>query len=534
MTLPSGKPPSPDLRKSKKDYLDSWANDFALFASEALMINAKGSKPIPLNLNPAQLLLLRPVLDDEAVKELVLKARQVGSSTFCVMLFVWLSLFRSGRRIAIVAQQASSSKTILKMAAFAVKHLPKWMRKMARFKAKCSATQIIFKNGSTMQTGTANSEFWRGGTFDGAVLTEATSYNSLEETMSAILPAVNGPVFIESTAKGMGLFKDLWDDMNVAWRKVFISWLIDPSCRRSSTTQKPTAEDTAYIIANNLDTEQTNWYLHTKWTVYSGNQKAFDQECPATAELAFIVAGNRFFSGRIFQVNAKEMPANPRHDWLPPEEGHKYLLGIDVAAGALDGDASTGVLLDVTNVKDIKVASVLQCWLPTPIFSQDLIQMAQDYGPHVLAIVESNVGLDVIRTLKRHSVRQYVRQRDTKMVEQADEYGFCTTAQSRPLLMASLTRNVMGNVIKDLADPRLKDEANSFVYNKDGKPEAVQGKRDDLILALALALQGLDQYHLLSVAPQPKRIPPRPVHDVAAMLAHDKKYGIKQTQRSPY
>ena len=504
-------------RLTKIDYLNSWRADFKVFAHECVKIHAQdpvlkqGSKVLPLTLNPAQEL----IYDQWAKKQskariIVLKARQVGSSTFCVLLFLWMCLFIPGRRIAIVAQRASSAKTILKMAAFAMQHLPTWVQQHPNFKCKISSTQINFANGSLLQTGTANSNFWLGGTYDAVLLTEATSYDSLEETMSAILPACTGPCFMESTAHGMGLFKDVWDDPNSAWEKVFISWLIDQKAVADHTDQVPTAEDQAYIDAWGLTQQQANWYLTQKWTTYAGNQRRFDQEAPASPEMAFIVAGNKFFAGRHFQFNPKDMPKDARVDWEEPQKDHKYILGIDVAMGSTEGDASAAVLLDVTDPKQIKVACTLQCWEPTPLYSDDLIQIIKDYG-NVLSVVESNIGADVIRTLKRHKCKQYTRQRIAdKFEEQVEEYGFATTAQSRPMLMAALTRYVMGNIIVDLNDPRLKAEANNFIYNKDGKPEAASGKHDDLIMALALALIGLDQMYMLKTAPKKDPPPPRP------------------------
>lgn len=528
-------------RQSPQDFWDSWANDFDLFGREVVKINVAEARKVtlgleknalvPLRLNAAQKLLRAPLLIDECIKILVLKARQVGSSTFCVLYFFWRCLFFPGSRIAIVAQGARSSKKILKMVAFALKALPAWLR--GKCAARVSATTIMFANGSVIESGTANSEFWRGDSLDGAVLTEATSYDNLADTMAAILPACTGPVFLESTAKGMGLFKDIWDDENAGWEKVFISWLIDPACERASTTRTPTAEDAAYIAEHKLTPRQVNWYLETKWTVFAGNQKTFDQEHPATPEIAFIVAGSRFFTGRHFQVDSRLTPSTARHDWEKPIPGHKYVLGVDVAQGGEDNDASTGVLLDVTDLKDVRVASVLQCWMTTPLFSDELIAMCKDYG-NVLACVESNVGLDVIRSLRKARVKQYSRQKDTTMIEQVDEYGFCTTQQSRPLLMANLTRYVMGNIIADLRDPRLKDECNTFCYDKNGKPQAVSGKRDDLVLGLALAVEAISQYsRLLTDQPKPVK-PPRPVHDHMAALQWDIKYGYQAPKKPTY
>ena len=531
----------PSQRRKAQHFFDSWHDSFELFAAEALRINVTDArkqalgitdKIVPLRLNPAQKLIHEPLLIDDCKRILVLKSRQVGSSTFCVMWFLWRCLFYSGTRIAIAAQGGRSAKTILKMAAFALKNLPAWFRNHPAMRVRIGKISIDFANGSSIEAGTANSEFWSGSSLDGVLLTEASKYDDLQETMNTILPACTGPVFMESTAKGLGLFKDIWEDPNAGWRKVFISWLIDPYCRKATTDREPTIEDQSYINEHKLTPEQRNWYLETKWTTYAGNQKAFDQENPATPELAFIVAGSKFFYGRNFQFDPKDMPVG-RRDWEAPQKGHKYVCGVDVAQGGLDGDASTAVILDVTDLKDVKVASVLQCWMPTPLFANDVIQMCREYG-RVLACVESNVGLDVIRELRRSGVKQYVRQRDTKMTEQQDEYGFCTLAQTRPLLMANLTRYVMGNVIRDLADPRIKDECNQFVYAKTGKPEAASGKRDDLVLGLALAIEAIKQLHLLDVAPTPERIPPRPSHDINAAIQWDMKYGIAPKARASY
>mgnify|MGYP003128871007 FL=1 len=56
-----------------------------------------------------------------------------------------------------------------------------------------------------------------------------------------------------------------------------------------------------------------------------------------------------------------------------------------------------------------------------------------------------------------------------------------------------------------VTEENLKHEMNTFVFNKNGKPEADTGKHDDMIMATALALMGMDQVEPdIEVKKQPK------------------------------
>ena len=506
-------------RRSRADFFASWEADFPLFSEESLWIQGKENKNYLCKFTPAQEEIHNTVQRDKAltqyIRALTLKARQVGSTTYWLLLAAWLCLLFPGSRVVIVSQAELTSKDLIKKVKFALNRLPRWMRRMQRFAWRGGAFEVNFANGSQIRAGTANSEYWRSSTMDFALLTEATSYDDLAATMRAILPACYGPAVIESTAKGLGLFKDMWEDTNAAWTKIFISWLMDPTCELEETRQQPTAEDREYIATHKLTRRQANWYLETKWTTYAGNQRDFDQEHPATPELAFAVAGDRYFRGRLFQYDPRDMPKDEIVWWEKPRANRKYALGGDVGMGHLDGDASTGVLLDITDPMDVRIVATLQCWHQTPLYAERLIEIGKKVeaaGGRVLVIIETNVGLDVVREVKKARLRQFTRIEYKKKFEDwPDEYGFYTTKQSRSILMTSLTRYVLGNRIADLRDPRLMAECNSFVYNDKGKPVAASGKHDDLVLALALALQGVDEIHQLEAPNPPQPIPPRPI-----------------------
>ena len=75
---------------------------------------------------------------------------------------------------------------------------------------------------------------------------------------------------------------------------------------------------------------------------------------------------------------------------------------------------------------------------------------------------------------------------------------------------------------------------NNFAYNERGKPEAIKGKRDDMVLALSLALECLTQYGRLAVAPPTPKIPVRPSHDLSAAIAWDRTHGYRPPKAAPY
>lgn len=115
------------------------------------------------------------------------------------------------------------------------------------------------------------------------------------------------------------------------------------------------------------------------------------------------------------------------------------------------------------------------------------------YNP--LVVVESNsYGQAIIENLRDDGyVHMYRRTKYDKISNRWTEHlGFATTQQSRPILLSRLHQWISSQKL-DPVCVRVKTEMNTFVYNQKGKPEADKGKHDDLVMALGLALIGLDQ-----------------------------------------
>jgi phage terminase large subunit len=65
-------------------------------------------------------------------------------------------------------------------------------------------------------------------------------------------------------------------------------------------------------------------------------------------------------------------------------------------------------------------------------------------------------------------------------------FGFKTTKLTRPLVLADLVQ-IMRENISLINDRTTLNEALTFVKNSEGRMEAIEGKHDDTIMALAIA-----------------------------------------------
>jgi len=478
------------------DQLDLWTDDPVAFISQCLIIDKRG-RPIRLTPNKAQAKVLTELArSPQGARVLILKARQLGSTTICVLFLLWLALFRPNTRVAIVAHLDRSAFQINEIITNAYKALPDWITKSKVFGTKTTSGGLKFHHGSVFRVGTANSEFWRSTSFQAVLASECAYYDSLPRTMASIFSALSQDGFsiLESTANGPNEFHRLWKDPYSGYSKIFLSWTDDPTCTSEYPPEPPpNAREQKYIAHNNLTPGQANYYVNSLRSKYGGNQQLFDQEMPANPQLAFILGGDRFFSTGFFPPDTRHIPALQIHQ--PPRRGSRYILGADPAGGSKEGDRSAFVLLDVTDPHKLFTVATFADRLPIREFANTIADVAMKYF-NCTVIVERNAGwgLSVIDQLKTRKTPLYrSRVYDSTTAKYSDIYGFTTTGTSRPLILGALQEAVDQGYWK-LNDPRLEEEANAFRYDQaTRKPQAQAGCHDDLILAAALALHGAPQ-----------------------------------------
>jgi hypothetical protein len=465
-------------------------DDFIYFAENYLKIIDKDDKLQTLKLNYAQNLIHQELESNGFLS--ILKARQLGSSTYIAARFFWEALFNVNTRVAVVAHTHAAVRNIYSIYQRFYSNLPKFLQLET---TAASANELAFITGSSIKIGTANSQNFRGSTYSRIHASEAAFWDDMNSTIQSLFQtASNNPtIIIETTPNGLNDFYTFWKDNN-GYNKLFLSWLDDKNYVRKDVPDNWKASDVEfeYLKEHGLSEQQRNWFVYTLRTRCGNNIHNFKQEYPAKVEDAFIATGTFVFPHLV-----KDLVEPPKQfGWTffaPPNKYKAYLLGVDTASGDPNGDFSAAVMLDISDKDKYSLVATFYDHITLKEYAQSIKLVCEKYKP--LVICERNsYGQAIIEDIRASDYPYVYSETKWDVMKNAfsDRIGFTTSAKSRPVLMAKLVETITSNKI-ELKCPRLRYEFLHFVYNDKGKAEAESGFHDDLIFALGLALMGEDQ-----------------------------------------
>ena len=184
--------------------------------------------------------------------------------------------------------------------------------------------------------------------------------------------------------------------------------------------------------------------------------------------------------------------------WEYPQPGASYLISADVARG--DGnDFSAAQVFDTVKYEQV---AEYKGKLPTDLFARLLIQIAVQYNDAKLVIENNGVGHATIQeVINSNYPNLYWTDKTKEFVDLSrgnqniDFYdksrkglkpGFATTARTRPLIIARMEEDIRNHDVI-LHSKRLLAEFQTFIYLK-GKPIAMEGYHDDMVMALAIGM----------------------------------------------
>lgn len=211
-------------------------------------------------------------------KNIILKARQLGISTYLCLLFLDRCLFNSNSSAGIIAHTREDSEQLFKRVKFAYENLPSIVKQAISAKAD-RVSELQFSNGSSIRVGTS----MRGSTLQYLHVSEfgkicAKYPDKAQEIVTGSLNTIAPDqfIFIESTAEGReGYFYEMCKKAENAqkmdrelskldYKFHFFPWHKEPSYRIGSTPVI-TQSDLDYFKSLELrgveiDGEQKNWY----------------------------------------------------------------------------------------------------------------------------------------------------------------------------------------------------------------------------------------------------------------------------------
>ncbi len=292
------------------------------------IVNKQGRK-IKFNLNWAQ----QKLYDDMWYCNVILKARQLGMSTFVCLLFLDRCLFNSNMSAGIIAHTLEDAQQMFRRVKFAYDNLPDSLR--AKITAENDTTNMLkFSNGSSIRVGTS----LRSSTFQYLHISEfgkicAKYPDKAQEIITGSLNTVAAGqyVFIESTAEGRdGYFYDICKNAQqnkqakkelskLDFRFHFFPWYGESSYRIGNAPQV-TGEMQLYFdqllnIGIELDDEQKAWYIARESTQTDGMRR----EYPSTPEEAWEVSHEGlYYSKQMTMVRAEKRIGHiPYDEYLP-------------------------------------------------------------------------------------------------------------------------------------------------------------------------------------------------------------------------
>ena len=539
------------------------------YMEKLLRIRDKSGEIVPLVLNEPQSRLYEQIKElrrqGVPVRIVVLKARQMGFSTVISGMVFWAAATARNVVALIMAHVDDASSNLFAMIRRYYENLPEPVKPQRR---ASNARELVFASprnapegtkgmDSTIRVATAGGHgVGRSFTLRVAHLSEFAFWpgNKLD-TLNGIMQAVPDEkgtmVFIESTANGFDQFKDLWDGAVEAWNRgerdgwcpFFAAWHEMKEYRRKVPPGfVRTGEEQALAETYGLDDGQLAW---RRWCIKvncGGDVQRFKQEYPSSPEEAFLASGSCWFDqeavvlqkarsqgamlarGRfVYDYDGSCLSGIRWEDaadgeisvYRQPEERVPYVIGGDTAgdSGGEWSDFFAGQVLDNRTGRQV---AVLHGKMDEDEYARQLFCLGLHYNMALIA-PEVNFSTHPTKELARLGYPLlYVREvEDTFTGKRKKAYGFQTTRVSRPVIVAEL-KEVARDDITLIEDGETLLEMLSFAKNEKGRPEALPGKHDDLVMALAIAHHARTQQRMTLY-----EIPEEPQRDEEDLIDYD-------------
>jgi hypothetical protein len=455
--------------------------------SEWLKIRNKNARLQGLKVNTTQ----REYARTAAKRNIVLKARQLGITTYVAARFFLNCITRPGTLCVQVAHNPQSAEEIFRIVHRMMANLPDYVRKGALTTSHANVRQIVFPHmDSSYRVETASENAGRGLTIQNLHCSEVSRWpGDVAATLAALRAAVppDGEIVLESTANGAGgSFYEEWQRAEqMGYSRHFFPWWWEPSYKREVAIVEFVEEELELMAKYGLTAEQ----IAFRREIRANFGRRAKEEYAEDAESCFLASGDCIFDVDAIEQRLKEpSPIIGQEDggrllyYLPSKSDQEYIIGVDPAGGGSDGDYSVAQV--------IARSSGMQCAeLRGHLTPQDLAArvaiLAREYNQALVAVERNNHGHEVLAHMGfTHA--------DVRLYHQKGDGGWLTSAASRPRMLDNLAA-VLAAAPFLFASTRLLEECKTFVRRPDGSTAAANGAHDDTVMAMGIALAVRDE-----------------------------------------
>lgn len=462
------------------------AQDPIYFIKKYCIIQHPKKGKIPFILFPYQENCLRDFR--EFNYNIILKGRQLGFSTLVAAYSLWMMIFFKDKNILVVATTQDIAKNLVAKVRTAYDNLPGWMKYLSKAKPIAeNKLSLELENGSQVKAVSSSVGAVVSHALSLLIIDEAAHIERMYDIWTAAQPTLStgGDCVILSTPNGVGnWFHEMWNESKEG--------------------------------INGFNPIRLDWSVHPerdqKWRD-SQDKKLGKRKASQEHDASFLTSGNTVVDMEIIQYIKEKFEKSPIQKmgidngwwiWKHPIQGRSYIIAGDVARG--DGaDFSAAHIFDLESLEQVAEYKGL---IDTRQFGRSLASMGVNYNNALVVVEREGIGWDTIQELidigysnifYSSNNLQYVDSLNQQLInnkinlqEKKMKPGFSTTMKTRPLIitkMESYFRDLYENdgagiVINSL---RTLNELETFIW-KSGKPEAMERKNDDLVMALAILL----------------------------------------------
>lgn len=484
-------------------------------------------------------------LAGEPVRLDVLKARQLGASTFIHQIIFSYTIFVPGQKAAVVADIAEHAANLFDKYNFTYDHLPEELKPR---KIKSNARELVVAYGdkktarkSSIRIMVQGERAGRSGTYQYLHLSECAFWDNLHDTLVSLLQTVsntnkNSMVFLETTANGINEYKRRWDldwggGGKSRYRALFFGWFSGSDYAVKDEDLRPYPKPhwlEELQVKEKLSENQCQWY-YEKFIEFDEDLDKLKQEFPSNPVEAFITSGNSVFNSELVQKRKLEIIENVKYKqgyftykakysedgeritvldiefveskigsikiFKNPEPGHPYIANNDPANGGEDYfaiqvfDNYTGK--QVARYRKNKVDAddcAFQMYCLLRYYNGALSESYSEDMDDTLANGETNTTSYILETVRKCGYRNIYQDQDVQDLSNRyiNKLGYMTKTNNRQY-MIDLFKIAFRKNPEIISDYETICEMENFEIVKHAggkeKSEAANGSHDDLVMA---------------------------------------------------
>jgi hypothetical protein len=518
----------------------------AILKKGYLQIKTKDGDLMPFKMNSSQRRIIDAIQKQRRqaipVRIVILKSRQMGTSTLCEALIYAFCSLRGVSQGLVLADDEEGASDIFKMNETFYDGMSRQHPHLTPKKNRSDERRMEFlhtKSGIRIETAN-NKRAGRKYTYRYAHLTEVAFYPRFKELMAGLLPSIPDQpetiLMLETTANGLGDFHQFWQEKKrlyeqgqTEWIPIFLPWkdheeYVRPFIIESVKEQfvrTMTQEELAVMKFHQLTLEQMNWRRHQIQDVYNGDQDKFEVEYPLSDREAFKSTSRRVFPDRLTDPQAVHVQAVPKfrgelemvgrrpspmadpqgflkiYKEVQPE--WQYVIGADSCESALSHDEACAQVLARNTWQ---VVAHLHGHVAPDDLARKLFALGSYYNMALIAPERNGPGAVTVTKLAEMYYPNICRMAKSVITDggkwvETEEFGFHTNVKTKPQIIDKLSSSLR-DLLLVIYDKQTIDQLCTFVVHaattnaQTGitmiQTGAEEGFKDDCVMALAIAV----------------------------------------------